>query len=370
MSTFSDLEPSTFSNLTPVTEAILARAKRALVAEHIDLIDGVAALDRLRRSAERNDPGSILLLTGESGSGKTTIMRRFIHQEQVRILRETGRSAKVDYDGLVLTDGASGDERPVVFVNTPSSRSQTALASAILKAYGAEVPRQLRKHQILDRLRAQIVGQRTRVLILDEFHHCVDEERDRVVIELSELVKDILVGTRVHIVIAGMGHAALPVDRNPQLNRRCMVRFPLGPFGWGEKDEDRNPFLEFLGQLEASMALPETSNLADPIRAGRIHRATGGLIGFVTRLLHGALESGLENGLLHIDDAYLAFAYDQTKVTGDRTNPFRDAAEAARQRPTGRRSRPQENVRGPAPAKAAEAATRKAAAPSRRAKKA
>lgn len=343
MSTSS--EPSSFSKLTSEGEAILVRAKRALVSDHLDLVEGVAELDRLRRSAERNDPGSIMLLTGDSGSGKTTIMRRFIHEEQVRILRETGRSAKVGYDGLILTDGGSGDERPVVFVNTPSSRSQTALASAILKAYGAEVPRQLRKHQILNRLRAQIVGQQTRVLILDEFHHCVDEKRDQVVIELSELVKDILVDTRVHIVIAGMGHAALPVDRNPQLNRRCVIRFPLGPFGWGESVADRKPFCDFLNRLEASMALPEKSDLADPVRAGCIHRATGGLIGFVTRLVHQALERGLEIGLQHVDDRHLAFAYDQTKVTGDRTNPFRDCVGLSRGRSTSRRSRSEAKAR-------------------------
>ncbi|MFJ7439639.1 AAA family ATPase [Methylorubrum thiocyanatum] len=313
------------TDLPLAAEAILSRASGALVPDHADLVDGLEHLNRLRQSAERGNPGQIMLLTGESGSGKTTLVRWFIEQERVRIRRESGRSASIGFDGLVLSDGPSGDERPVVYVSVPSTQSQSALAAAILRAYGAQAPDQLRKHQILGRLRAQIVGQKTKVLILDEFHHCVDEDRDRVVRTLSELVKDLLVSTKVHIVIAGMGLASKPVDQSKQLNRRCKVRFPLAPFGWGESGVEQEEFRSFLRGWEAAMDLPEPSYLDEPARASRIHRATGGLIGFAARLVLNALEYGLERGIARIDDHFLAHVYDETRLPEDRTNPFREA---------------------------------------------
>ena len=331
---------SASTDLAPAAEAILARASRALVPDHADLVDGLEHLNRLRRSAERGNPGQIMLLTGESGSGKTTLVRWFIEQERGRIRHETGRSAGIGFDGLVLSDGPSGDERPIVYVSVPSTQSQSALAAAILRAYGAQAPDQLRKHQILGRLRAQIVGQKTKVLILDEFHHCVDEDRDRVVKDLSELVKDLLVSTKVHIVIAGMGLASKPVDRSTQLNRRCKVRFPLAPFGWGESGAEQEEFRSFLRGWEAAMDLPEPSYLDDPARAARIHRATGGLIGFSARLVLNALEYGLERGIARIDDHFLAHVYDETSLPGDATNPFREVLvgyEEAQLEPVGER---------------------------------
>lgn len=316
---------SASTDLPPTAEAILGRASGALVPDHADLVDGLEHLNRLRQSAERGNPGQIMLLTGESGSGKTTLVRWFIEQERVRIRRESGRSASIGFDGLVLSDGPSGDERPIVYVSVPSTQSQCALAAAILRAYGAQVPDQLRKHQILGRLRAQIIGQKTKVLILDEFHHCVDEDRDRVVRALSELVKDLLVSTKVHIVIAGMGLASKPVDQSKQLNRRCKVRFPLAPFGWGESGAEQEEFRSFLRGWEAAMDLPEPSHLDEPARAARIHRATGGLIGFAARLVLNALEYGLERGIARIDDHFLAHVYDETRLPEDTTNPFREA---------------------------------------------
>lgn len=308
--------------------AIIKRANQALVTEHADLRNGVAEIGRLRGAAERGEPGSLILLTGDSGAGKTTILRHYLREERARLRDECGREAGISKNGLVFGDGPNGDERPAVFVNLPSSRSLTAFAASILLSYGAEVPTTLRKHQILDRVRAQILGQKTQVLILDEFHHAVRKDSDKVVWELSEHVKDILVETRVQIVLSGMPEAILPVDANDQLDRRCRLRIGLEPFEWGEEPEEQASFLEFLRDLEEAMDLPRKSDLSDPTRASRIYRATGGLLGRVTRLLQLAAEEGVEQGTMCITDPLMGWVYDRTKRIGDASNPFADAGES------------------------------------------
>lgn len=304
------------------SEAILARAKHLLIDNHADLVEGMRAIERVRRAYDRGEPGGIQLITGESGSGKTTIVREWIRREFHRIRRTTGRTPEISNYGLVLRDGIDGDERPIVFVNAQHSRSTTALATQILRGMGAEVPRALLGHQVLDRLKTQLVGQGTRLLFIDEFHHLVAKS-DVLVEELSELVKDLLVETRVQLVVSGMPKAANPVNQNPQLDRRCHDRFCVSPFSWGSEPGLQQEFLEFLEDMEEGMGLPESSNLTNLVRAGRIHAATGGILGRVTRLLHKSLEYGLEDGVMHIDDAYLAYTYDTLKRPTDRPNPFR-----------------------------------------------
>ncbi len=325
--------------LTDEAEAMLTRARHVLIDNHVDLIEGIKAIERSRRAYDRGEPGQLLLITGASGTGKSTIQREWIRREYQRIVRTTGRIPQICNYGLVLTDGIDGDERPIVFVNASSSRSTNALATQILRALGAEVPRALHGHQILDRLRMQLVGQKTRLLFIDEFHHTVSS-RDELVEELSELVKDLLVETRVQLVLSGMQKAARPVDANPQLDRRCRMRFPVEPFSWGSEIEHRQEFLDFLSDLEEGMDLPEASNLSDPKRAGRIHASTGGILGRVTRLILIALEHGLEDGVMHVADRYLAYAHETLKRSGERSNPFQPQASKNEQAPRRRVQRP------------------------------
>ncbi|GAA0239982.1 hypothetical protein LNAOJCKE_3184 [Methylorubrum aminovorans] len=331
-----------FHPLSPESEAMLSRMKRLLVTSHPDLVDGVKAIHRLGTAYDRNEPGSFVLLTGAAGTGKTTIMRQFIREEYARIEEATGRPPRITPNGLHIPDGPEGDERPAIFVNAPSSRSTTALATQLLRALGAEVPRNLMRHQVLDRLRVQLVGQKTRVLFIDEFHHLVSHS-ETVVWELSELVKDILVETKVQMVLSGMPLAARPVDANPQLDRRCRHRFPLVPFGWGVDEADQKPLRDFLDELENGMNLSAPWNLADPALAARIHASTGGIVGRITRLLSIALEHALEADEVRIDEKWLAYAHDILKASGDRTNPF--AQPKGPQQATRRHSRPPQPTR-------------------------
>ncbi|MBY0257514.1 ATP-binding protein [Methylobacterium sp.] len=309
----------------------MKRATHSLIVKYTNIPEAMDAFSDLRQAWVRREPGSFILLYGESRVGKTTIVKQFCRQEQARILRETGRHAELYKYGLRLKDGPYGDERPIVYVDSPGERSLVSFSAELLQAYGTPVARSLKKSEILGRLRTQIEGQKTQVLIIDDFQNAVPWNRGSVIHELSELVKDLLEHTRVQMILSGLPYADIPLERNEQLDGRCRDRLHVQPFPWARPKAagksariSRNAYQSYLEQFEAALALPEPSNLADPDRAERIHKATGGLIGRTTRLLIRALEIGLKNDVLHISDKHLEMAYDRTKLTNDKSNPIVD----------------------------------------------
>lgn len=313
-------------------EQILGRATRTLFKTYTSMPLVLEEFNGLRAAIKRDDPGQFLLLLGESRVGKTTIVKQFLREERVRIQSETSREVELGDYGLRLADGEYGDERPIVYVGAPGDRSLVAFAGELLRAYGVPVPRAIRKHEILGQLRTQMMGQRTKILIIDDFQNAVPiKKRDDVIWELSELVKDLLERTRVKMILVGLPYAVLPLERNPQLDGRCRARLHIRAFPWRRPQPSKkegvisiNTYQAYLAQYEAAMGLPEQSHLSDPDRAERIHKATGGLIGRTTRLLVSALEIALNKGALHISDKHLEAAYLRTRLEDDKSNPLVD----------------------------------------------
>lgn len=178
---------STSSLSTDQKSEIMKRATHSLIVKYTNIPEAMEAFDDLRQAWVRREPGSFILLYGESRVGKTTIVKQFCRQEQARIVRETGRRAELYKYGLRLTDGPYGDERPVVYVDSPGERSLVSFSAELLQAYGTPVARSLKKSEILGRLRPQIEGQKTQVLIIDDFQNAVPWNRGSVIHELSEL---------------------------------------------------------------------------------------------------------------------------------------------------------------------------------------
>ena len=312
---------------------MLTRARHVLIDNHVDLIEGIKAIERSRRAYDRGEPGQLLLITGASGTGKSTIQREWIRREYQRIVRTTGRIPQICNYGLVVTDGIDGDERPIVFVNASSSRSTNALATQILRALGAEVPegapRPSDPRPIEDATR--------RTENPPSFHRRVPSHR-----LVSRRTGRGAVGTRQGS--AGRDPSAAGAERHAEGRTpggrpiRSLTAVAACGFRWNRsagvaRSIHRQEFLDFLSDLEEGMDLPEASNLSDPKRAGRIHASTGGILGRVTRLILIALEHGLEDGVMHVADRYLAYAHETLKRSGERSNPFQPQASKNEQAP-------------------------------------
>jgi hypothetical protein len=121
----------------------------------------------------------------------------------------------------------------------------------------------------------------------------------------------------------GSPHSEVILQANAQLERRFQMRETLAPFGW-KQAEQQIEFRTFLKYLDESLPLAGRSQLSDAETALRIYCATGGVIGYVMKLVRRAAILAITRSAGNIDCSLLAEVYDE-RLSSSRPgpNPFR-----------------------------------------------
>ena len=261
------------------------------------------------------EPKSILI-TGEQGAGKTKLIERYLE----------GSPRVVTAEATIV---------PVLAVDVMMPATVKFLVSDLLAALGDPAADKGTVASQTRRLCNLLKKCETQLIILDEFQHFIDGESSKVLKKISNWLKVLINRTKLPIILIGMPNSEVILDTkgNEQLKRRFSARRRLEPFEWGESDEEREDMVMFLTSLDDALIklLPKRSNLADTETALLIHDATGGAVHKIMKLIRGAAESALRQGLEHIDLELLSEAYDEHQA-GDgesegengqgRINPF------------------------------------------------
>jgi hypothetical protein len=102
------------------------------------------------------------------------------------------------------------------------------------------------------------------------------------------------------------------------------MRERLDPFGW-ETPAQQTEYRAFLRYLDELLPLAERSHLSDSEMAFRIYCATGGIIGYVMKLIRRASVLAITRSMNRLDHELLAEVYDERLSSGrsDQINPFR-----------------------------------------------
>ncbi len=214
--------------------------------------------------------GMCLLTIGESGMGKTTMLTMF---------------AK----GFQAVRTPEGWVRPALRVAVPTSPTAISLMEEFLVAMGDPQPsrgtRPQKKNRLLKMLRAQGVL----VLLLDELHHFVDRESERILFDASEALKEILSSYPMAVACAGLADSEQVVRSNEQLKRRHMRTVTLSRFDW-RKDKSKAEFRGLLRGFAGSLKDFDKPELASEEMGLRFFLATGGITDFVMKILVGAVD--------------------------------------------------------------------------------
>lgn len=216
---------------------------------------------------------------------------------------------------------ADRDFCPILYVRTPAEATVKGVAEAMLRAYGDPAPSsgtaQSMSQRILDwhhKLGVELV-------VLDDFQHLVEEKSEKVLYQTADWVK-ILLNSGVAFVLAGIERAERVMAENEQLLLRCESITRLKPFGFTTVAQQR-AFTNLLVSFENILPLEGSSNLADPDLAFRIHQATGGFVGRISKLLDAACQIAMERGQASLDKKVLDQAYRRASRTGgSKDNPF------------------------------------------------
>jgi len=189
---------------------------------------------------------------------------------------------------------SEGVQVPVFSVRTPAKPTVKGLAERMLRALGDPKFDKGTEQVKTYRLQQLMSECQTRMVIVDEFQHFVDKGSSKIAYHVADWLKMLVDESRVAIVVSGLPNCIDVLRGNEQLAGRFMAPVVMPRFNW-KKIDHRDEFMAILAAFHEQMAnhfdLPD---LSSDEMAFRFHCATGGLIGYVTKILRKAIWTALD----------------------------------------------------------------------------
>jgi hypothetical protein len=213
-----------------------------------------------------------LAIIGESGTGKTSVLNEF--RSRHKAIR-----------------GNDGMQVPVLFASVPSAPTVKSLAGTMLDALGVPDPERGTENEKTRRLRILMRETGTKMVMIDEFQHFVDQGTHKVMHHVADWLKRLIDDTRSTLVIAGLPSCMAVIDQNTQLARRFLAPIQLPRFQWINPAQ-RKQFVSILRSFHTEISKDfDLPDLSSEDMAYRLYLATVGLMNHVAKLLRQALRN-------------------------------------------------------------------------------
>uniref|UniRef100_A0A0C1R924 TniB protein n=2 Tax=Tolypothrix TaxID=111782 RepID=A0A0C1R924_9CYAN len=262
----------------------------------------LSAIDDCHHLSDLKDEPECLFLKGETGTGKTTILKSYC-QNYPR--RET----------------STGSVVPVLSVTIPSPATVKSVVTKLLWELGDPAYDKGTTGNQTIRLIGLMKDCGVELVFLDEFQHFIDRDSAKVLKTVSDWLKALILDTKVPMILIGLPEAEAVFQFNCQLSRRFANRHNLLPFSWSDSGKE---FRTFLHAVESQLPLSEVSDLASEDMAIRFYYASDGIIAYVMKLIRHGIHLALKNSQEKLDLNVLALAYEKS-VKADKPqkkNPF------------------------------------------------
>lgn len=272
-----------------------------------DLVqEALRKLEIFSEMCRRSSHANIMLLYGNSGTGKSTIVTKYCEAFQKR-----GDVSHLEY--------------PILQVSVPSRCTPKALASNILAALGDPCCDKGTLEQMTRRAADYIRRKGVRIILLDEFQHFIDRENKKVAHNAADWLKELSILIKCGIILVGLPSTRRIIGENEQLGRRVTTKVELKslPFAC-QRDHER--LQKILLLLADELPFENATDIAAPDMARRIYAATRGTMGRIVQLLNlaGATAVYYQESALsaaHFREAFTQL--DMADVMGDGlSNPF------------------------------------------------
>ena len=224
--------------------------------------------DSLRQKNEGYGVASCMLLTGESGSGKSELAKYYLNNNPVIEEEERTRI-------------------PVLHFELKSVSTPRDLLISLLVAIGD--PQKGKNARNQDELFGRLVGLikvvGMELLILDEIQVIIERRSQQVLTGIADLFKDLIKNTEIPIVFVGMPWSRYLINANRQLERRVKYRYQFPVFRVSSKSE-RDDYRRFLKLLARSYELDITLESLETTY--RVFAATEGIVSNTVELVSDA----------------------------------------------------------------------------------
>lgn len=237
--------------------------------------DALKAMNDVLTAPRGNASAPGVLLCGQSGNGKTTLLNRFRAEHPA-------------------TTSGNGLSCPVLAMEIPVNPTEARFWSTLLHAMGIahrDTDPVIRKQaQAISVLKTLDV----RVLILDEFHRLLLGQAQHTRNLAALIVSLTNAPTKISMILAGTEAAVRALQTDDQLERRfddCVLP------SW-KVDRD---YLRLLKGFERLLPLSQPSELASQDMARALHRKSGPTIGGLAKVLKTLTVQAIEAGKDRID---------------------------------------------------------------------
>lgn len=258
----SDVSGADFYDRLKATEEILI--------PHTQFKNAVARLRLSIEIARRGAEPRNAFLTGEAGTGKTWLAEYFasLYPAEVR---------------------AHGISKPVLLVPTPSSPTLKGLGEAILLALGDPLSHKGNAFEKRERALGLFRKSAVELVFFDEFHHFLDHARHDSLVAVTDWLKRFIDDARIPCVLMGLPRCEVVLQANEQLRRRFSSRLELPVFSI-DTEQSEIEFRTILNEIDKALPTQTLSGLAEVDIARRLHFASNGLLGYLRKLITGAVE--------------------------------------------------------------------------------
>jgi len=262
--------------------------------------------DCIELSKESNEP-QCMGIKGGPGSGKTTILLDFA----------AGFPRKYTDSGSVI---------PLLYIKTPSPVTEKALASKILEVLGDPASTSGTLPALTSRATNLIRDCGVGVVILDDFHHLIDQKTDEVLYKVADWIKVLIKETQIpYIVVSVDNHIDRILENNEQLSRLFLYVEDITPLEFDVNNEgtviDFNNFVR-LAEKKIGKEILKNDSWKEMLL--RIWYATDGVVGNLMNLLRLAAvyAERAGNPFITLDDLSLAFEKRLKRHLKKEINPF------------------------------------------------
>jgi hypothetical protein len=128
------------------------------------------------------------------------------------------------------------------------------------------------------------------LVILDDFHHLIDKETNKILEQVSDWLKVLIKETGVPFLVVGIeGKITRILEVNKQLSRLFATPEVLESFVWKSTEKEKSKeFAHFIKYAEEGIQMPLDGEMERAELLTRIHWATGGIIGNIMNLMRFA----------------------------------------------------------------------------------
>lgn len=270
-----------------------------LIIKYPKMNEILAKIEECKNSVDHSREPKCIFLSGKPRSGKTIIMEHYMKQYP-----------DVETETATI--------KPILYCRVPCPAYTGALLSALIQAIGdpfyAKQQSTTVKRQKLENFLKKC---KVQMIMLDEFQHLVDGNRQRVLMDSSDCFKLIISELRIPVLFAGLPHSEKIFIENNQLGDRVNNRYSIEPFAFNDK-----AFRIILHQFDLGIPLPNISGLAQPGTWERIYIATEGVMGYMKILLKESTKLALDFNTECINDEILFKAYSNKLYHHCSDNPF------------------------------------------------